>query len=236
MDLPKFLWMLQHSALFFSRADILEDQFEGRLPHGSERFEEATYKESYEQFERQKQAPKNLGFDEHRRWMREWVRQWTYLNCWHASNCESAAMWTIYGISGQSLAIETTVEQLASFLPPLTHLGLVKYIDFQKYQLPENNFVLPFLFKRESFSYESEVRAITLQLPQLSGHPSQIDTKQTNVISGKEVFVDLNKLICNIYVGPKTKNWYFEAVQKLADKYGLQKTVLRSPLDASALK
>jgi hypothetical protein len=235
MDLPKFLSFLQKTALFFCRADILEDQYEGRLPRGKERFREGDYKELYELFERSRELD-HLGYPRLLERFREWFRQWTYVNCWHASSCESAAMWAIYGISGQSIAIETTYERLRECLPGSVHLGLVEYIDYENYAIPENYPLLPFLFKRESFRHEVELRALFHEAPKVPGKPNTVDTARQNCTTGKTISVDLNQLILKIHVGPKADEWYFDVIQNLVHHYHLLKPILRSSIDASTMK
>ena len=35
----------------------------------------------------------------------KWVREWTYINCWHANEYESAAMWDLYDKTNEAVAV-----------------------------------------------------------------------------------------------------------------------------------
>ena len=94
--------------------------------------------------------------------LRQEMRLKTFVNCWHESENESAAMWKIYSREYDGIAVKTTFETLTqSFTDVLTvHVGKIDYIDYNSTLIPERNLYSPFLYKRKMFEHEREVRAI----------------------------------------------------------------------------
>jgi hypothetical protein len=234
MDLAKFLSLLQSSALFFCRLDLLEDQFEGQLPRGKERFRPTDYADSYDFSDK----VKVIGSGAHilLKSHGECCRMWAYVNCWHMSTHESAAMWAIYGTAGQSIAIETTFERLKNCLPPNASLRPVQYIDYERNEIPLGD-DLVFFLKRESFRHEAEVRALILDLESMKTkrHGNRLKPRGKSD-PGMNVPVEIDRLVCKIHVGPKAQDWFFEVVKTLVQSFRLRKPVVRSSLDAPTLK
>src|SRR2546429_8668857 len=94
MDFGKLVSMLANGALYFPVVASLGDELEAarpRLPIGS------------------------TAKDQRIAW-RSWA-QWRcicFVNCWHRSPVESAAMWKIYSARNQSIAIKSTFQSLAN--------------------------------------------------------------------------------------------------------------------------
>ena len=114
MDFTKFVSMLDTKSLYFTRIDLLEDKFEGSVPKSfyssmsSEKIEmlKAFYPKSYKSRIKKsektalKKSKKNLEINLAR-------RKWTFVNCWHVNEDESAAMWKLYLKSNEGVAIQT---------------------------------------------------------------------------------------------------------------------------------
>ncbi len=143
-DLAKFLSLLSRRDLYFHRADLQDDPFEGAIwkLYGQDG----------------KRAPRLHG--NARRWLDEGV----FTNSWHCNDHESMAMWKIYGAESSGIALRSTYNRLTrSFpdAPEAIHIGCVRYIDFDEETEPEDEDWLPFLHKRRAFEYEQELRAVT---------------------------------------------------------------------------
>src|SRR5205085_9107229 len=73
-------------------------------------------------------------------------------------------MWKVYANESQGVAIRSTYDQLTKSFHSHTrhdiHAGLVRYINFAKGRIPKPTIASAHMYKRESFSYEQEVRAI----------------------------------------------------------------------------
>jgi len=228
MDLSKFVALLQSGALYFARADMLGDDFEGSLPVANAK----TYRDLVgEQLGRsgvgdEGLANINLADVEMRRKMREEM----FVSCWHGNEYESAAMWRLYAQSGDAVAIKTTFAKLTEVLPDGVILGNVRYVDYARHTVPVDSLIAPFMIKRTSFAHENEVRAaFWFALRELI--PESITFKGAGALCP----VDLHKLIEAIHVSPTSPPWFLEIVTGLADQYGLAVKPSQSALSASAL-
>ena len=140
-DLAKFLSLLARRDLYFHRADLQEDPFEG-----------AIWKLYGQDGRRAPPLPDNA-----RRWLDESV----FVNSWHCNEHESMAMWKIYGAESSGIALRSTYNRLIRSFEghdEQIHVGVVRYVDDAE---PENDDWLPFLHKRRAFEYEQELRAVT---------------------------------------------------------------------------
>jgi hypothetical protein len=141
MDLAKFLWMLEHGALYFCRADLLGDPYEGYYTEPEVKLDE---KAAFAHLRKQIVA----------------ITRSMYVNCWHMNDSESAAMWKLYTSHHQSVCVRSTYELLSQVLPGECMLGCIKYIDYSM-DLIDRSIVLNYItHKRKSFEHEKEVRAV----------------------------------------------------------------------------
>lgn len=220
IDFTKFFSLISTKTLFLSRADRLDDPFEGSYSKANIQLRSKVYKE----------IPKN-SFDKMNEQMSNfarWIRQWTFINCWHISDDESAAMWRLYTKSNEAVAIQTTYENLVKALPEFVYVGLVEYIDYKKDWLPEGNSFYPFMHKRKSFAHENEVRVIHQKYPTSK---KGILFGVQNDKDGISVDVNLTLLIDKVYVAPTASTWYRNLVEKVLKKYVIDKKVELSNLD-----
>jgi hypothetical protein len=155
------------------------------------------------------------------------ARRWTFVNCWHANEHESAAMWKLYAKSEEAIAIQTTFKRLCEVLPETVYVGLVHYVDFDSFEIPSNNTMWPYVFKRLSFEYEREVRAMFQDFPI---RDDQLDLSAEPEGPGKHVEVALSDLVETVYVAPFTSDWYFELVGRVTQRYGYDFRMAKSGL------
>lgn len=224
MDFTKFTSLISSSELFFCRADLLGDPLEGSYSKANIELRPVVYK-------KMKEGPKP-SFDEMFNQMSKlsmWIRQWTYINCWHANDYESAAMWKMYSKSDEAIAIVTTYGQLVNVLSKDIYVGSVNYIDYEKDWLPEGNSFYPFMHKRKSFEYENEVRALIQETPIKDG---VIATNSANGARGEKIKIDTNALINEIYLAPTSTKWYRDLVEEIIKKYDMVKPIINSALDS----
>ena len=221
MDFTKFVSLLESKSLFFARADLLGDPFEGSYSRGNELLRPQLYKDI---------PPESLAkmFSDGASFAR-WLRQWTFISCWHMNETESAAMWKLYAKSNEAVAIKTTFAALASELDNKTYLGEVQYIDFEKDRLPEGNSFYPYVHKRLSFAHEHEVRAVIQELPIAN---QAIDRTKPPIPGGVSRPVNLAKLIGVVHVAPTCPQWFGDLVETICRRYKLSVPVKQSSLDA----
>jgi hypothetical protein len=155
------------------------------------------------------------------------IRKKVYLNCWHQSGYESAAMWELYAPKNEGIAIVSTFDKLSSsFAKAKDHkiyFGQVNYIDYSGIKEPSSDPVMPFAYKRKSFEHEKEVRAIIY-------NPGN-DKRQ---YKGVFIPVDISQVIQQVFIAPYAEDWVVDLVKNLLKKYSVKVPVSKSRLyDAS---
>lgn len=155
------------------------------------------------------------------------------INCWHASDCESEAMWRLYADNGKAVAIETDFDGLKRSMESgqtghLVHIYPVKYLDFLDKTLKPADCVveghLTPLLKRASYKHECEVRAFI-------GRPvPEVPTECLNMDYWKpapvRLPVDLTILVKRIYVSPYTSQPFESSVIKICELLGLAEGIV----------
>lgn len=223
MDFTKFFSLISSESLFLCRADLLGDPFEGS-------FSKANIKLRPEVYGNMPQPSRDKMQEQLAKHAKE-IRKWTYVNCWHMSEYESAAMWKLYSKSNEAVAIQTTYKKLTDSLPNNVFIGLVQYIDYEKDWLPEGNTFFPFVHKRRSFAHEREVRIINQDLQNVPKCKDGIFLGQPNDLKGLSITVDLSLLIERVHVAPTAPKWFFNLVERVLKNYKLDKRVYSSQLD-----
>ncbi len=212
MDFTKFVNMLETKALYFSRCDKLDDPFEGSCPKlmldkRDELFGPHVAKDYF-----------------------KLLREYTAVNCWHKNGYESAAMWKLYLKSNEGIAIKSSFKRLRDCFvndKPDVYIGLVNYINYEKDQMPLYA-ISPFFHKRKSFRHEMELRAC------IQGEP-RIGEQIRPFEQGLSIKVNLDTLISRIYLAPQTPEWLFNLVKSVSSRYGLEKKIVPSNLDAKPI-
>ena len=217
MDFTKFVSALIQSGLYFSRADLLGDPFEGS----------STLK-NLEWF--RLIADQFTDAFSGRPAVEEWTaghlmfQKCTYVNCWHMNDYESAAMWRLYAKTEEAIAIQTTFEKLWNVLPSNCHVGLVRYIDYKTAVIPEGNTFWPYVHKRISFVHENEVRAV-IQEPLIENN-----RMKENPAPGMWITIDLELLVDTVYISPTAPSWYQEVVTQTIKQFSLKTNIVQSSL------
>lgn len=224
MDFTKFVSLLEEKCLFLSRVDKFEDPYEGAMSHVNSRIEPSVWenktpREKFNHMDMSRQMSRH----------RQMTRQWTYVNCWHMNNTESAAMWKLYAQTNESVAIQSTYSRLHQTLQSEAYIGMVNYIDYEKDWLPEGNGFWPYVHKRLSFEHEKELRVLHQDLP-VNEEMNRFDHDRVNNEFGKSIPIDLSVLIENVYVSPTAPHWFYNLVANVSKKYGFEFDVKQSEL------
>ena len=217
VDFAKFLSLIDSSTLHFARLDQMEDECEGAFSEAS--FDTIVSLIDGEEGKRMEQELNQ----QHRKTMdfvREVNRKGIFVNCWHMSEIESAAMWKIY--SGLGIAVQSTSQRLAdSFIDPHepVFISTIRYEDFIKVPMSfgRKGWTEPVLYKRRMFDYEREIRAFWLNPPSING---KIDLEVSNHPTGYSLNIDVATLVERIYVSPGRRRWFRRLVRNILDKYG----------------
>ena len=229
MDLAKYLSLLENRALFFARADKLGDPFEGAWSDANLRYLELA-----------KDLPTGSGHSNEALAWRMIVkatkedRRFTLINCWHASNHESEAMWRLYSGLGYGLAIKTDfktfIHSFTDRVPDI--IGNVEYISYETDQMPWS-MNAPFLHKRVSFGHENEVRAI-LSCHNLTetdrSDVKKIDYSKDICEIGMPFSIDPEELIQGVVVSPYAESWILDLAASVSKRYGIGDVVRPSSM------
>lgn len=210
MDLSKLISMLSKESLHYSRPDVFHDPFEGALSKnhnfpGNIRIGDSTIEVSIEK-------------------ATEFFRKWKFVNCWHANEHESAAMWKLYAKSNEAVAIKTTYKNFVDCLPSKVEIGMVKYLDYDEgWGPPFGTSSFTLACKRTSFEHEREVRLILDHGTPFheNGNP---DFEKDNPYTGLELKINVHNLIDDVYVSPDSTPWFFDIVESVINRYGYSKS------------
>jgi len=215
LDAAKLFDFFENSTLFFCRADHFRDKFEGAFTPSlrqqiSDAYARGEIDYNYEHFKRR-------------------MRESVFINCWHRSQDDSAAMWALYGKSDCAVALTTTVGQLAATLESVEedHAISIARVEYVKHWSDPKLDVSPdftriFTYKTKAYEYEKEVRVIIDR----TGHSLVPELLQTGLV----VPIDVRALLRSIVIAPDAPPWFEKLVRQSALRYGIKAPVRRSKL------
>jgi hypothetical protein len=237
LELPALVHVLSSRSLHFTRPDKFTDRFEGSLSRLSW---EWTVGRAH---------PDIRGEYGEVRWRED--RKSVAINCWHVSDYESLAMWSLYG---RAVALQTTFARLmfSTGRPAGLSVGMVEYIDHETDGIPTHNAYAHYYRKRKSFAHERELRLILSRQSDVfagnggkfakEGTPEMADPGMTFQVrcgavpdEGLDLPADPKALIEAIYIAPESPDWIINAVTTVVTSLGYEMPVKRSALDASPI-
>jgi hypothetical protein len=158
----------------------------------------------------------------------------TVVNCWHANDNESEAMWRLYAENGKAVAVETTLDGLKGSIQKresssVVRIYPVKYLDFFDSALQPRDCVveghLAPLLKRISYEHEREVRAFI-------GKVAPSPRAGADVAFWKPVPIrlpiDVKALVKAIHVSPYAAEPFPISVAKICEAFGMDSGIVRS--------
>jgi len=155
------------------------------------------------------------------------------VNCWHASEDESEAMWRLYSDNGKAVAIETTLVALSRSIElkdssHVVHINPVKYLDFFDSTLKPPDCVveghLAPLLKRRSYQHEREVRAFIAKMAPDPRAGADISFWKPEPA---RLPIDLQTLVKGIYISPYATAPFPSSVLKVCELLGVDKSLVR---------
>jgi len=230
MPFAKFISLLAYRALWFSKLNILQDEYEGRIPavvRSQMHEHNQRYKETFStpEFQRQIDAWPTKNEED--------GRELLVLTCWFAGESESQRMWEEYGGSNEAVAVKSTVDRLASYIfvpsdETASHLGMVSYVDHASLEMSisEANQAMERAFlKGANFCHEQEIRLVTMNVKTTScASPDGIPYTEEQVSgalmnnfenAGLYIGVDLDRLIKEIVVCPTADEWFERLIRRI---------------------
>jgi hypothetical protein len=125
MDFTQFVSMLEEHGLLFTRLDLLLDKFEGTISQPL-----------WDYLDRHSDVEQHAG-------LARLTKGWSFVNCWHMNECESAAMWKVYSTSKEAVCVQTTYLRLREALAEDVYIGKVSYISYERDKIPPGNTFWP---------------------------------------------------------------------------------------------
>lgn len=210
MDFWKFLNLLETNSLYFSNAENLGDNNEGRFP--KEVFEMMLQKNA-EHYTFLKNELENK------------LRKETLISSWTYRKNESFAMWKMYSKDKMGVTIKTDLDSLKKSFHKtdrIIHIGEVTYYNKEKFDYSFTNLNYAFLNKLDYYNFEKEIRCIS-------------SCRLDEVAECKLVEVDLNELLKTIYISPNSKPEYKKLLELLKKQYNLNFNIEFSEVNDSWL-
>jgi hypothetical protein len=230
MDLTKFVWMLQRQALFFARADILGDPYEGHYTRYTALAEDEFVRSveagtEFEKWKTMSEADLRKSYKEMLEGIKK-VKLEMFVSSWHMNDEESAAMWRLYTTLNEAICVTSTFQNLFDALPPAVYFGGVEYIDYERDPINMNNVFNYIMHKRRSYMHENEARAVLNAGRFGSG-------KFTEENGGVRVGIDLTSVVESVYLSPSSTPLLRGVLEGLLVTYGLNNVpVLQSGVNA----
>lgn len=231
MDFTQFVFMLEKQCLHFTPPDRFSDPFEGTLPKRVRERLRANKRSASTNRASGNVLSGLFSFIEY-----EEARRVFCVNCWHASQHESAAMWKMYLKSEEGIAIKSSYSRLKQAFDKTgsTHVsaGMVKYIDFDNDDIEGDHLYIGIMHKRRSFEYERELRVVAYD-DSTTMERYTLDTIRDHPFpNGRDVPVDLNALVDAVYVSPVRQPWFKSLIESVMKRYKCKAPVLQSSLVA----
>jgi hypothetical protein len=262
MDIAKFMDLLSSRRLWLSNAEFLarEDPYEGILnavlfPHRVWKSIASLPKDLREfvlaKFTKTPEVTPEMAFSRWMSWeeqiclMMEATRRELYVNCWHADNHESVAMWKIYSSMGAGVAVLSNgarIEQSVNSVEEHLYLGKIRYRGPNEVRVGVGNMFDTILVKRLSYKYEQEVRLVfcdtSVSHDALDGATWNAETMRYEnlkkderpVVAGRHIECDIHTLIERVIVSPFSPSWCVSMIEAVRDQLGFKFPVQRSKL------
>jgi hypothetical protein len=153
-------------------------------------------------------------------------------------------MWEMYSRRDEGIAVQSRYWRLRDCFS-IHHpghdvnIGVVRYIDYERENVPEWNTNIRYLHKRKSFAFEHELRAMTAEPV-----PVGVTVISADVFPDKPgtyIRINLQTLIEAIYVAPASPGWFKELVTSMARQmearytFGREVPIIQSDLNARPL-
>lgn len=224
LSLSKLLDIVVNRRLAFVRTDVLEDEYEGRMPDRvAERFCR-NLRDTNPAYELPQGVGQNIKAPSDE--IELFVRSSTLVNSWTKLSAESHALWRIFCGGDDGVAIRSSVRHLHAIASASAHIYLtsVTYKNYAVDEIPFHNVLYQLAHKRHEFEYEHEVRLVW------------VCWNDEPIGCAKKVqFIDIDPawIIEEIVVSPFALPGLEDVIRRTLEVIGLPILVRRSRLRAS---
>lgn len=149
MSFVKFVSILAEHSLYFSRPFRFDDRWDGLFP--------PSYFSNTIHYAKEHGVPCD-DFVEDFAKRRKRHRYGHFVNCWHISDHESDAMWRLYGLAPEGVAIQSTKRSVQDCLRPHNYGDVIYYEPNDSIRTEPLSARSDILWKRRHFSWEREFR------------------------------------------------------------------------------
>jgi len=223
LTVAKYVSMITTKSLYFSRADLLGDKYEG----------------TYRAYPLDMEDPFTDDNLPHTYQQSACIGK-AFVCSFNRAVQENDGMWRLYASRIEGLAIETFSHKLTEHLPLLPSgmeywFKLIKYKSLiRPYEMaPLDKFDPhdPFFFKDTSFEHEAEARIVIMYDPSAQSIPAEWVVGPPEEPEGLCVPIDLEKAFTSIVLSPDMPFWMQEAVKQVT-----QLANLSLPVNASEIR
>jgi hypothetical protein len=144
-----------------------------------------------------------------------------FVNCWYEGDHESAALWQQVAPHGDSIAIQTTFQELGVAVNETVYAASVSYLDYGPDNSPKGSVLNPFFCKRRLFDYEKEVRLLI----------DRSDPRSDKPAKGLSVPVDIGSLVRTVVLAPGSGDWVERTLRSVLRGHSIQARIVRSAMD-----
>jgi hypothetical protein len=242
LTFPKYISLLSYGALWFSKLNILADEYEGHMPTKPDAEMRASMQINKNMY------PPELHdqFDNMNRRNVEDGRELTVASCWFLSENDTIRMWAEYTGSSEAVAIKSTIRLLSQHVycdARYSQIGKVEYVDLETHSMTpyEANQAQERAFlKRKKFDHESEVRVVALNLRSqncvnMDGEilkPEEVQGVGMNNTGNPGLYIrsNLQRLITATVVAPNAPLWFELLLKRI-----VQQSKVGAPVERSRL-
>ena len=219
-EFSKLLTILENR-LFYCRADLFHDKFEGSLPKII--IEEEN---KFNKF-KEHQASK-LGFPceyspdqqrENEKVRNKNLKKNFFINCWFLGEKESLNMWKIYSNLQTGFVIKSTYKRLKDSIiyeiedqKTAIDFGEVEYINYNTAYIDFSNSSELYFFKNEGYVLENEIRSV------INLYAWNLNNKYSESNVGILATINSNKLIQEIIAAPEMPENIYDKIINLVKK------------------
>lgn len=250
ITIPQLLSILKEESLRFTRSDNFDDPFEGELPRKNKAelpTDQEIDRPDYFIYNGRSKRGSSHWEPSNQMSTIQTYREITFINCWHQEMKEQSTLWRANVAPKEGVVIKSDVQSLKTALSAHkyeVYIGEMKYIDFEQDKIPyrdnqvsTQNRLYPFMYKRDGFQQENELRAVVTEMPSdyHPGYEGLIDGEQVPLDwdiqpPGKYINVHIEDLVDEVRVSPYSGSWVVKTLRDVVSEYGYDFAVNESEL------